>query len=362
MLHSAVVLACCLQAQSAEDLYQRFEKTLEEAKSIRVRIRTEMTSTDPDKSVAADLSVRCKPGDKYKIAIDPKRGDVAATTLVADGRQCWRRKSKTEEWREGPASKGMSRALIRGFARWSLLRFLILSHGERAEAADSLDVREFGEVTGGRIGERDVVEFAYTLAVRRKDGDDKYRVRLWLEEGTLLPVRRTLFAANDRGATIVTEHYDDFSTDEVPDAEFQKPKEENGLVSVVFDAWDEDLRIDAEAMTLVHTRTEYKYDRPEADTPSGSTVHTLLEGKVTREQVEALEKFVRECGFLDLKEGYGAPEDHRYYPYRLTVVFRGGKKKTVEFRSNPDFEKRPEAFDKLEKHLYELSKAVRNKK
>ncbi|MBI2900890.1 MAG: hypothetical protein HYY17_11955 [Planctomycetes bacterium] len=133
------------------------------------------------------------------------------------------------------------------------------------------------------------------------------------------------------------------------------------LVSVRYDAWAEDIHVDGDAMTIVHTKTEYTYARPMDSNPSGSEVHKILDGRVTKEDLEALGAFVRESGFLDLKDAYGAPEGHRYYPYNLEVTFRGEKPKKVQFRSNPEFESSPEPFKKLEKRLAELSEAVRKR-
>lgn len=131
-----------------------------------------------------------------------------------------------------------------------------------------------------------------------------------------------------------------------------------GLTSVKYDSWTEDIVV--ENGTIVHTKTEYEYDTPTSATPSGQKTTQILEGKVSAEQMAALEKTIRESGFLDLKDRYGADEGHRYYPYRIEVKI-GGAPKLVEFRSNPQFEGAPEAFSKVEKAMQDLSAAVRGK-
>lgn len=133
---------------------------------------------------------------------------------------------------------------------------------------------------------------------------------------------------------------------------------EPALTSVRYDAWNEDIAV--EGGTIVHTQTEYEYDNPTSATPSGSKTNKVLDGKVTPEQVAALETCVRESGFLNLRERYGAEEGQRYYPYRIEVKI-GATTKMVEFRSNPEAEGAPDAFTKVEKHLKELSEAVRRK-
>lgn len=135
----------------------------------------------------------------------------------------------------------------------------------------------------------------------------------------------------------------------------QDERKEGALVSVVLNAWNEHVQIDARAMTIVHTQTEYEYASPTSGNPTGSKLHKLLDGKITPEQRDALGKFIRESGFMDLKDAYGAPEGQRYYPYRIEVTFEGQPKKVVEFRSNPSFENEPESFKKLETYLRQMS-------
>ncbi|GEM_PF-5703454 len=224
MLHSAVALALCIQAQKAEEVYGRFEKSLVEAKCLRARVRSEWTTTSADGGIEAVLTLWCASGDKYKIAIEPKKGrDIAETTIISDGKNCWSRKSRKEEWHEGKAIPGMSTALLKGLARGSLLHFLYLSHGERPEVGDHLEVRKFGGVTNGTLGEREVLEFPFTMAVRQKAGDLEYRSRLWLEPKSLVPARRVLWHSDERGSVIMAEMYEAFSTEEIPESEFQKP-------------------------------------------------------------------------------------------------------------------------------------------
>jgi hypothetical protein len=131
---------------------------------------------------------------------------------------------------------------------------------------------------------------------------------------------------------------------------------EPALSSIRYDAWNEDIRVDGGR--LVHTQTEYEFDRPTSATPSGSKTVRLVDAAVTREQMAELETIVRQSGFLDLADRYGAAEGQRHYPYRIEVTI-AGRTKMVEFRSHPEAAPPPSAFSKVEKALQELSSSLR---
>jgi len=139
-------------------------------------------------------------------------------------------------------------------------------------------------------------------------------------------------------------------------------EEKRRLASILYDAWDEDIRVDASTMTIVHTQTEYVYDSPISGNPKGSKLLKLLDGHVTEGQVETLGNCVRDARFMELGVSYGAPEEQRYYPYRLEVGCARGDKKVVEYRSSPFFVKAPEGFKSVVSCLQDLSASIRNGK
>lgn len=63
-----------------------------------------------------------------------------------------------------------------------------------------------------------------------------------------------------------------------------------------------------------------------------------------------LSKLIRDSGFMDLKDSYGAPKDHHSYPYIITAQ-RGKHIKSVTFNSSPFFQEAPPAFKKIEVFL-----------
>lgn len=135
-------------------------------------------------------------------------------------------------------------------------------------------------------------------------------------------------------------------------------KPQAGLISAVYKSWNEEIRVDGKAMTLVHTKTEHEFDNPTSSVPSRSKVVKVVDAKVDAAQLAGLEKAIRDSGFLQLKDRYGAEEGQRYYPYSIRVELRDATKQ-VEHRSNPSFEGPPEAFDRVTQALRALSDSVR---
>ncbi len=131
------------------------------------------------------------------------------------------------------------------------------------------------------------------------------------------------------------------------------------ITSIVYKAWNEEIRVDAVAMTIRHTETQYEYATEFSANVKSSKAVTILDGKITSGMVQDLTVFVRSSGYMELGAVYGAPENRRYYPYRLEVTFKGQPTKTVKYRSNPSFEDEPEAFKTVVGYLRSLSEQVR---
>lgn len=138
-----------------------------------------------------------------------------------------------------------------------------------------------------------------------------------------------------------------------PDVEINPP-----TLQVNYAAWNEAITIDGKTGALKHTKTEHEYDNPVSGTPSGQTVHTVAEGTLTEEQMTALATFINDAGFLLLDSEYGAPENQRYYPYRLSVMLPDGFEKDVIFRSNPEFGDEPEEFKAVVEELKRISGSI----
>lgn len=126
------------------------------------------------------------------------------------------------------------------------------------------------------------------------------------------------------------------------------------IVHVAYKSWKRSVDVDLVARTLARSRTEYTYPSRTSGTPSSARTLSEPEVEITREQARAVAALVFSSGFMDLGPEHGAPEDQRFYPYRITVRAADGAEKTVLFRSNPSYEGKPEAFANLEEHLLKL--------
>ena len=109
-----------------------------------------------------------------------------------------------------------------------------------------------------------------------------------------------------------------------------------------------------EDLRLTETTTEVEYAKPISATPS-QMVARERSATVLPEQVADLLRFIRESGFHELKEGYGARPQERSYP-SVIVVREGGQDKRVVYRSSPAAEACPEAFVTVEQRIIEFAR------
>jgi hypothetical protein len=135
-----------------------------------------------------------------------------------------------------------------------------------------------------------------------------------------------------------------------------KSSVENETLIIRYDSWSDEITV--EANRLKHVATEYEFDNPVSGIPSGSEAVVRTDSDLTDVQWEDLRRFIRTSGFDALGDAYGAPERVRYYPYTLTITFGEDSKKVI-YRSNPSYERAPEAFRSVEKYLFDLSKQLR---
>ncbi|MBX7058611.1 MAG: hypothetical protein K1X75_11145 [Leptospirales bacterium] len=101
-----------------------------------------------------------------------------------------------------------------------------------------------------------------------------------------------------------------------------------------------------------HTLRHEAFDNPASPVPASVQLQTRR-ATLNAAQRQALVATIRDSGFLDLGPSYGAAEGERYYPYRLEVNL-DGRANNVLFRSNPAFERAPQAFSRIEAALTEL--------
>ncbi|MGR0480621.1 MAG: hypothetical protein ACTFAL_04240 [Candidatus Electronema sp. V4] len=109
-----------------------------------------------------------------------------------------------------------------------------------------------------------------------------------------------------------------------------------------------------EDLRLTETKAEAEYDNPVSAAPS-RTVKRERSTSVSPEQAAELLRRIRDSGFHELKDAYGAGPQERSYP-TVIMIREGGQEKQVVYRSSPAEEERPVAFAKAEQNIIEFAR------
>lgn len=130
-------------------------------------------------------------------------------------------------------------------------------------------------------------------------------------------------------------------------------------VIVVYDAPFHRVEL-TEDLRLTEIKDEAEYANPVSASPS-RTVTSERSVSITAEQAAELLRRIRESGFHELKDAYGAGPQERSYP-SVIAVREGGREKQVVCRSSPAAEECPAAFAKAEREIIEFTQqAVQHK-
>ena len=123
-----------------------------------------------------------------------------------------------------------------------------------------------------------------------------------------------------------------------------------------YQSWTDEISIEKKHMK--HMRTEYEYANPFSATPSGQRKLVIVDNALTDQQWTQIKGFVRDSGYENLEDTYGAPKDERYYPYLLSIS-QDNVRKDTKYRSNPNYDEPPESYQIIERYLFNLSKEVK---
>lgn len=104
---------------------------------------------------------------------------------------------------------------------------------------------------------------------------------------------------------------------------------------------------------LSDTEEIAEYDNPVAATPSRMTKREKT-GQVAEHEAAALLRFIRESGFADLKDVYGAGPEERSYPYQILVRDNDWHKEVL-CRSSPAAQPCPKAFIAVQQRIIEFA-------
>ncbi len=103
-----------------------------------------------------------------------------------------------------------------------------------------------------------------------------------------------------------------------------------------------------------------EYDNPVSSVPS-KMIKVEKKARVSEAEADELLQFIRESGFDQLKDAYGAGPEERSYPHRI-LIQDGKKRKEVICCCSPAAAACPEVFAAVEKSIIEFArKAVEPK-
>ncbi len=131
-----------------------------------------------------------------------------------------------------------------------------------------------------------------------------------------------------------------------------RPAAEPALM-VVYDAPFHRVSL-TEDLRLTETTAAAEYDNPVSAAPDRA-VKRERSASVSPEQAAELLRRIRESGFHELKDAYGAGPQERSYP-TVIMIREGGETKQVVCRSSPAAEERPAAFAEAEQNIIEFAR------
>ncbi|MBI2899715.1 MAG: hypothetical protein HYY17_05990 [Planctomycetes bacterium] len=224
MMRAAAVVVCLLFRQdTAQDLFKKVEKKLSSAKSLSLKFKGEMSAEGEKAEISGSL--RLKSGDRYVFSLNMVRGDDKRSIEArSDGKTVV---STTDgKTSEEPVKEGVTKFLTAAISRTGfMIAFMTLSPGGKKAPIpnpdEALKVSGFEKGASGKIGGKDVFELKFQVALK---GMQEIRVALTVEDGTLVPRRIETRLKQDTTEILMVETYEDFSTDEIPDAEFEPKK------------------------------------------------------------------------------------------------------------------------------------------
>lgn len=200
-----------LQQETAEETFKRFEQTLVQARSLRLKCRMDLAVGN--QTAAATGIVLLKEGNKAKITLTGAKGNPWAvsdgTKVTVDAQQAV---ADGATWN---TPKDLNLRVATKLARWGILDLPSLP---RSICTHDTDPREKLKVSDFKFGEKD--RDGQTLTYVVQEGNGAAELKLWLDPKTLALKKRTLSVAK-MNAT-VTETYEEFTVNgEIPDESFK---------------------------------------------------------------------------------------------------------------------------------------------
>ena len=211
MLMAAVALLA-LQ-EDAEAVFKKFETRYSEAKAVSVKLKLVVVEEGRlTPAASGDGRIRYKAGDKCALRMAFKEGGDHRIDFTSDG--TWAVKSTEDPARPKKAQSGMTRFLSASLTRGGFALMLLIEKRSKEPPDPSVSMKVSG-FTMDQDGPDRVL--GYTLTAQ---GFGDVPVKLWLTPG-LVPTKRVLRVKNGDKQGVITETYEEVSTDDIPDVDFE---------------------------------------------------------------------------------------------------------------------------------------------
>lgn len=227
-MNLALTLALLTVQENAEELFQRLAKKYDDGPCLSVKIKGTISGKEGDQSNQTEIvaTARLKTGDKSVIEMTVTGG------ISIKGKSDGKREISEDvsgKKDETPTKEGYYTFVVGGLTRAGFTLFAIWTSrvGDRRAEKKMPDLGTvfkpsgFALGTPEKIGEVDAKVVEYTLAVE-EIGD--FKVKLWLDGEKLVPLKRVCTKSDGGREVTITETYEEISTADIPDAEFEHQK------------------------------------------------------------------------------------------------------------------------------------------
>jgi outer membrane lipoprotein-sorting protein len=210
------------QPNTAEKLYRGMEKTIRDAKSIKMGFEIDAATDKDNNKVRGSVSVA--EGNKARMEITgTEDGKQRTMTLIADG--------KMTHFTASDMPKPESKAVESNFSQTRpqiLARGGVFATFNIGPSTESFDIDKVMPVSDFKLGNKDKIGVREAQAVEctlKPDNGQVAQMTVWLDTKTNLPLKRLVTTAGEKGVFRVTEVYTEIAINPKLDGKlFELPK------------------------------------------------------------------------------------------------------------------------------------------
>jgi len=219
--------ALAQEAETARALFFKAEKKWLQAKSLQFRVEatTQETVEKKPRESKDSCELFMAQGNKVRLDLGPESSLFGAPgSWISDGKQT-RFLVQKKTFDEGVAPENLNENVVKTFHGAGIRGFGLVMIGllHNRDSAKPLDLKiKLGDFKLGRqekVGSRLAQSLSYTFSAPGKEVPDKkdelttIKVTLWLDQETLLPLKRQIFYEDEDRKSAVTEIYSGFRID-----------------------------------------------------------------------------------------------------------------------------------------------------